>query len=101
MKINGALLDFDEQADHDITVNPWRENIIKAIVGDQPISPSQNVTMLWETGQAEIMDHKMLHCSYDNKTCYHAKTVPVIHEISSNTGYMSGGQNLTVKGFGF
>jgi len=56
---------------------------------------------MWETGQAGVMDHKMLHCSYDNKTCYQAKTVPVIHELSSNTGYMSGGQNLTVTGYGF
>jgi len=57
--------------------------------------------MLWETGQADRMEHKMLHCSYDNKTCYYAKTIPVIHELSSNTGYISGGQNLTVKGYGF
>jgi len=57
--------------------------------------------MLWETGQAGMKDHKMLHCSFDNKTCYHAKTVPVIHELSSNTGYISGGQNLTIKGYGF
>ena len=57
--------------------------------------------MLWETGQSSMMDHKMLHCSYDNKTCYHAKTIPVIHEISSHQSYLLGGLNLTVKGNGF
>lgn len=43
----------------------------------------------------------MLHCSYDNSTCYVAKTVPVIHSLTTNTGYMAGGVNLTVKGHGF
>ena len=57
--------------------------------------------MLWETGQAETKHHKMLHCSYNNQTCYYAKTVPVIYGLSSNTGYISGGQNLTVNGYGF
>jgi len=41
VKINGALLDFDEQADFDISVSSWTRNVIKAITGDQPISPSQ------------------------------------------------------------
>jgi hypothetical protein len=101
VKIGGALLDFDEQADFDIAINNWNVNIISAIVGDQPISPSQPVNMLWETGQAETKHHKMLHCSYNNQTCYYAKTVPVIYGLSSNTGYISGGQNLTVNGYGF
>ena len=57
--------------------------------------------MLWETGQADRRDQTMTHCSFDNQTCYEAKTVPVIHELSSNQGYISGGQNLTVKGYGF
>jgi hypothetical protein len=35
------------------------------------------------------------------KECYHSKTVPVMHSISANTGYMTGGQNITVTGYGF
>jgi hypothetical protein len=30
-----------------------------------------------------------------------SKIVPVIFDISYNQGYISGGQNLTIKGFGF
>jgi len=33
--------------------------------------------------------------------CYHAMNVPSISNISSHTGYTSGGQNLTVYGHGF
>lgn len=101
VKINGALLDFDEQADFDISINSWNRNGIQALVGDQPISANQNVTMLWETGQAYNKEHKMKHCDFENKNCYQAKTVPVINTLSSNSGYVSGGQNLTVTGYGF
>ena len=40
-------------------------------------------------------------CSYDNTDCYEARTVPVIFDISQKKGYLTGGQNLTVTGFGF
>lgn len=56
--------------------------------------------MLWETGYADNQELENLHCSYDNKTCYQVKTVPVIFETSSNSGYKTGGQNLTLKGHG-
>ena len=43
----------------------------------------------------------MTVCSFDNQTCYKAKVVPVITSISASTGYTSGGQILTVQGYGF
>lgn len=57
--------------------------------------------MQWETGKAVVLDHFAYHCNVDNTTCYQAKTVPVIFDMTSNTGYSSGGQNLTVYGHGF
>lgn len=30
-----------------------------------------------------------------------SKTVPVIFDLSKNVGYVTGGQNLSIKGFGF
>lgn len=43
----------------------------------------------------------MTHCEYDNEVCYTARSVPVIYEVSSDTTYTTGGQNLTVHGYGF
>jgi hypothetical protein len=42
-----------------------------------------------------------MHCLYDNSTCYFAKTVPVIHNMTTNTGYTTGGNVLNVTGWGF
>jgi hypothetical protein len=47
------------------------------------------------------MEHSMLHCSYDNKTCYKAKAVARIDKIDASEGYSTGGQILTVHGHGF
>jgi len=57
--------------------------------------------MEWYTGQAAHVKGEINHCSFDGKTCYKAKTVPVINSISSNEGYTTGGQSLTIKGHGF
>lgn len=57
--------------------------------------------MQWETGQAHILKQEATHCTFDNQTCYQAQSVPVIFGTSSNSGYTTGGQNLTVSGYGF
>mmetsp|Transcript_20898 Transcript_20898/g.32322 ORF Transcript_20898/g.32322 Transcript_20898/m.32322 type:complete len:197 (-) Transcript_20898:5035-5625(-) len=57
--------------------------------------------MTWEVGYAYNKNVTSLHCSYDESECYMAKTVPVITEISSHTGYTTGGQLLEVSGYGF
>jgi hypothetical protein len=57
--------------------------------------------MQWETGRAIVSNEYSYHCNIDNTTCYQAKTVPVIFNMSAHTGYSSGGQNLTVYGHGF
>lgn len=33
--------------------------------------------------------------------CYKARTVPVIHSINHDKGYITGGQNIVIRGFGF
>ena len=39
-------------------------------------------------------------CMLDNKTCYEAKIVPSISSINTTTGYNSGSQAISIKGFG-
>jgi len=70
-------------------------------VGELPIGRNESVKMIWETGHAAVANVEATHCNYDNSSCYKVKNVPVIFGLSSNTGYTSGGQNLTVHGYGF
>jgi hypothetical protein len=57
--------------------------------------------MLWETGNTKIVEGEALHCSYDNSSCYYAKAVPVIHNLTTTTGYTTGGNVMNVTGHGF
>ena len=57
--------------------------------------------MLWETGHSNVINTQATHCTFDNQTCYQARSVPVIFNMSANAGYSTGGMNLTVTGHGF
>jgi hypothetical protein len=44
---------------------------------------------------------QMHHCTFDETDCYKIRSVPVIYTVSSNQGSGSGGQELTLTGYGF
>lgn len=100
-KIAGALMDFEDTVDSETYLSHWFENSLRGYVGDQPISANQGIVMLWETGHAIKHMTKNWHCSYDMEECYEVKTVPSISSMAERTGYLTGGQNLTVGGSGF
>jgi hypothetical protein len=53
-KINGALVDFEGQVDHETKIHGWRWNRVRGRVTDQPPSSKAVPQMLWETGNALI-----------------------------------------------
>ena len=58
--------------------------------------------MKFISGYAMNADYSVKVCNFnDDSDCYMAKTVPIITEVSSSSGYKSGGQLLTIKGYGF
>jgi len=40
-------------------------------------------------------------CSFDGTDCYKARVLPLIKSVSKNSGYITGGQEITIKGQGF
>lgn len=56
--------------------------------------------MKFAVGNAVQAPAANTHCSFDNSQCYNVKTVPKIDSISAQAGYTSGGQPLTITGFG-
>ena len=57
--------------------------------------------MQWETGRATVSHDESYFCNFDQSECYYAKSIPVIFDMSSHKSYITGGQQLTVEGFGF
>lgn len=100
-KIGNAHVDFEGLVDSLTTVAWNRRAVVRGRVTDQPLSNNSSAVMMWETGRSVGRDTELKHCTYDMKECYDVKTIPVLHNVSSNAGYMTGGQNLTIQGFGF
>jgi hypothetical protein len=67
------------------------------------ITPNASVDVMFRfrVGHALHMDYSMIHCNYQNTSCYKAKAVGRIDSIDAISGYTTGGQILTVKGHGF
>jgi len=100
-RIGSSLIDFEDTVDHLTVFSSHATNHVRGEVGDVPIGDNHKISMVWETGHAEVLDESALWCSYDNATCYFAKSVPVIFSIDKSRGLTTGGQNLTVYGHGF
>jgi hypothetical protein len=100
-RVSGALVDFEGTVDHLTTFSGWAKNRVRGEVGELPIGDNHTISMLWETGKAEILEHHALWCDYNNETCYYAKNIPVIFSMDQSEGLTTGGQNLTVHGHGF
>jgi hypothetical protein len=71
------------------------------MVGDQPPSNSSSANIKFATGLALTPATTNTHCTFDGSSCYQVKTVPKIDSISASAGYTSGGQPVTLTGFGF
>jgi len=100
-KIGLANINFEDYVRSDQGFRGWYNNPVRGIVGDQKISKNLDVKMLWETGYAIHDPVSMKSCNYDASECYTAKTVPAIYSIDQKESYTTGGQVITVKGFGF
>lgn len=100
-RIAGNMIDFEFNIDSETSFSSWSDNNAMGQVGDMTPAGDNNITMLWETGWATEHEASVQTCSFDNQTCYKVKSVPVIYEISANSGYKTGGQNLTILGNGF
>ena len=55
--------------------------------------------MRFRTGNAFLRDSSR-HCNWAGDDCWHVKTHPKIESISVASGYQTGGQTLTVNGWG-
>ena len=100
-KLDESLFEFDsEVVNADTYIYSWSENKVPGTVGALT-NGNHDMRMSWENGYARILEETALHCNYDQSDCYYAKTVPVIREMSSHSGYTTGEQSLRVSGQGF
>jgi len=100
-KVGGNLLDFEDNVASDTGYHSWNKNTARGQIGANTISSKSDLSMMWETGKATVSDIESKFCNFDQTDCYMAKSVPVIFGVSDHKGYKTGGQNITITGYGF
>jgi len=100
-KVGGNLIDFEFSEDSESSWSNWVIGRARGQIGENTISKNQNITMMWETGTSAVALAESIFCDFNQSNCYQAKSLPVVYNISSNIGYNTGGQNLTIQGYGF
>jgi hypothetical protein len=100
-KIGGNLIDFEHSVDSETSFSNWALNVARGVIGENSISKNANITMMWETGQAAIAEAESKTCNFNQSECFQAKSLPVIFDTDYKIGYTTGGQNVTVTGYGF
>ena len=90
-RVSKALIDFEFNVDHTTWFSHWNKNRIRGQIGELPVAANHTLSMMWETGKAHVNDHSAKYCNFDNSSCYQARTVPVIFDVSSHSGFSSGG----------
>ena len=101
VKVGEANADFEDRVTYETTFKSYSRNRVRATITDQILSDTQSITMMWETGKSLRQPVEMKTCNYDESFCYDTRTVAMIESVSMNTGYITGGQNLTITGNGF
>lgn len=101
-RINGFTIDFEGYVDATTYLSAYARNQVRGKLGDQ-VNPnsSASVVMKFASGYTLTYDSTALRCNYQNTSCYRAKVMPAITYIDSISGYVTGGQLLTIQGWGF
>ena len=91
--IDGTWLTFDEELYNETTnLSTWAINRITGVVGDQRPNADSTFRMKFISGYSTDAEYSIKVCNYnDNSDCYKSKTVPIIRQVNSSSGYMEGG----------
>lgn len=79
----------------------WGHDTFSAVVTDGPAEDDVEPHILYANGYGMIMPDARKHCSFDGEDCWTVRVHPRIKEISQADGWTTGGQELTIAGWGF
>ena len=100
LSIDGNLNNWEDTIEADKRLHNWRLDVLSAVVGDQKPSKSSIPRARFITGDSFIRNTAR-HCNFAGDECWNVRTHAKIDSISANQGNTNGGQELTIKGWGF
>ena len=98
IKLSGTRTDAEGLFDYETRLSNYRVGMLKAKAGDQ--HPGNQVPEVrFRVGNAYLRESAK-HCNFAGDDCWYVKTHPKIDSVSATDGYTTGGQTLTINGWG-
>lgn len=100
LKIDGELLNWEGIIDADTNLATYNIGVLSGVVTDQQPNSQSTPEARFVTGDSFIRNSAQ-HCTFDGTECWTVRTHAKIEAISADSGYTSGGQQMTITGHGF
>ena len=98
IKLSGTRADAEGYYDSSVRLANYRLGTLKSKAGDQ--KPGKQIPEVrFRVGNA-FLRQSAKHCNFAGDDCWFVKTHPKIDSISTTDGYTTGGQTLTIRGWG-
>ena len=98
IKFSGTRNDFEELWDNTKRLQAYKVDVLASRSGDQP--PGNSVPEVrFRVGNAFLRGSSK-HCNFAGDDCWYIKTHPKIDSVSAASGFITGGQELTITGWG-
>lgn len=98
IKFDGTRCDSEGLIDYETRLSAYTVGSLKTKAGDQHPG-NQEPEVRFRVGNAYLRETAK-HCNFAGDDCWYVKTHPKIDAISMEEGYVTGGQTLTIDGWG-
>ena len=98
IKFSGTRTDYEGFIDYETRMTHYTVAGLMTRAGDQLPGNSEPEVRL-RVGNAYLRESAK-HCNFAGDDCYYVKTHPKIDSISATDGYITGGQTITLTGWG-
>lgn len=100
LSIDGALNNWEDTIDASDRLDGFVVDRLSAVATDQKPNKNSTPRARFITGDSYIRD-SAIHCNFAGDDCWTIRTHAVVESVSANSGNVVGGQQLTIKGWGF
>ena len=98
IKFSGTRTDSEGLIDYETGMSSYSVSSLKTLAGDQ--KPGNQIPEVrFRVGNAYVRESAK-HCNFAGDDCWNVRTHPKIDSISKADGYVTGGQAMTINGWG-
>lgn len=98
MKVGATSMDTEAYITEDTFPNRWNYRHLSGALPDDIFANANLKPTIGFTRGETYSVPSSEYCNIDKTDCYHVRVHPNIKTVSANTGYIGGGQTITITG---